>query len=167
MDMEAQQHITLHHGLSRKFKVQNIQWFARTGGHWGGYNPARDMCNCPETWHDKIKKELNIFELTCPLERNIDERHLFKQNKYAHFCSDITTFKTKVTAFEVSSRGFLSQSNLKNIHSLHKFCKAGTKLSTFKKNISSLSIYSSYHIWLCRSDPIFIQPPYLKPTFHD
>ena len=116
---------------------------------------------------DTIKKELNIFELTCPLECNIDERYLFKQNKYAHFCSDITTFKTKVTAFEVSSRGFLSQSNLKHIHSLHKFCKAGTKLSTFKKNISSLSIYSSYHIWLCRSDPIFVLPPPLKPTFND
>ena len=112
---------------------------------------------------DTIKKELNIFELTCPLERNIDERHLFQQNKYAHFCSDITT----VTAFEVSSRGFLSKSNVKHIQSLHKFCKAGTKLNTFKKNISSLSIYSSYHIWLCRSDPIFVLPPPLKPTFKD
>ena len=42
-----------------------------------------------------------------------------------------------------------------NIHlqALHKFCKPGIKLSNFKKNISGLSIYSSYHIWLCRNDP--------------
>ena len=30
---------------------------------------------------DKLKKDLHIFELTCPLERNIEERHTFKQNK--------------------------------------------------------------------------------------
>ena len=29
---------------------------------------------------DNHKKELNIFELTCPLEQNIEEIHLFKQN---------------------------------------------------------------------------------------
>ena len=33
---------------------------------------------------DKLKKNLHIFELTCPLERNIDERHKYKQDKYAH-----------------------------------------------------------------------------------
>ena len=99
------------------------------------------------------------------MERNIDARHILNQNKYAHFCPDITNFKTTVTAFEVISRGFLSQNNVKHIQSLNRFCKAGTKLNTFKNNISSLSIYSSYHIWLCRSDRIFVQPPYLKPTF--
>ena len=39
---------------------------------------------------DKKKKELHIFELTFPLERYIEERHLFKQNKYAHFATYIT-----------------------------------------------------------------------------
>ena len=34
---------------------------------------------------NKHKKEMHIYELTCPLERNIEERHLYKQNKYAHF----------------------------------------------------------------------------------
>ena len=88
--------------------------------------------------NDTAKNELNIFELTCPLERNIEEIHLFKQNKYAHFCTDMSSLKTTVTAFEVSGRGFISQRNLKHLHSIHKFCKAGIKLSTFKKNISTL-----------------------------
>ena len=28
---------------------------------------------------DKMKENLHIFELTCPLERNIDEWHKYKQ----------------------------------------------------------------------------------------
>ena len=34
---------------------------------------------------DKMKENLHIFELPCPLERNIDEWHKYKQKKYAHF----------------------------------------------------------------------------------
>ena len=116
---------------------------------------------------NKHKKEMHIFELTCPLERNIEERHLYKQNKYAHFSTDITSFKTSITAFEVSSRGFISKRNQSHLHSLQKLCTPGIKLSTSMKNISTLSIYSSYHLWLCRSDPIFVKPPFLQPTFHD
>ena len=116
---------------------------------------------------DEKKQEVHIFELTCPLERNIEERHLFKQNKYAHFATDIQSMKVTVTAFEISSRGFISKRNQTHLQSLHKLCKAGIKLSTFMKNISTLSIYSSYHLWLCRSDPLFVKPPYLKSSFHD
>ena len=116
---------------------------------------------------DKLKKNLHIFELTCPFKRNIDERHKYKQDQYAHFCKDIKSFNTTVTAFEVSSRGYLSKENHGYLHSLHKLCKPGIKLTTFKKNISSLSIYASYHIWLCRNDPIFTAPPFLQATFTD
>ena len=31
------------------------------------------------------KKEIHMFELTCPSEHNIEKRHLEKRNKYAHF----------------------------------------------------------------------------------
>ena len=54
-----------------------------------------------------------------------------------------------------------------HLQALHKFCKPGIKLGNFKKNISGLSIYSSYHIWLCRSDPLFQEPPFLPPPFPD
>ena len=94
---------------------------------------------------------------------------MFKQGEKVQYNAKQVTLKNvniKGQKNKIKDGG-LPQSNLKHNHSLHQFCKAGTKLSTFKKNISSLSIYSSYHIWLCRSDPIFIQPPYLKPTFDD
>ena len=55
--------------------------------------------------------------------------------------------------------------NKKRLTALHKFCKPGIKLSMFVKNISCLSIYSSYHIWLCRNDPVFVTPSYLPAPF--
>ena len=116
---------------------------------------------------DEKKQAVHIFELTCPFERNFEEKHLFKQNKYAQFATDIQSMKVAVTAFAIRSRGFISKRNQTHLQSLHKLCKAGIKLSTFLKNISSLSIYSSYHLWLCRSDPLFVKPPYLKSSFHD
>ena len=83
----------------------------------------------------------------------------------AHFSTNITHINTTVTAFEISSTGNVSADNKKSLTSLHKFCTPGIKLSTFIKNISSLSIYSSYHIWLCRNDPVFVSPSYLPAPF--
>ena len=116
---------------------------------------------------DTVNKKFHIFELTCPLFANIDKQHDYKTNKYAHFLTDISHLKTTVTAFEITSTGHISTRNHTHLQALHKFCKPGIKLSNFKKNISALSIYSSYHIWLCRNDPTFLEPPFLPPPFPD
>ena len=39
---------------------------------------------------DEKRKTPDKFELTVPFEKNIEERNLFKNNKYAHFVSDIS-----------------------------------------------------------------------------
>ena len=56
---------------------------------------------------DEKKKSMHIFELTCPLEPNIAQRHTEKSQKYAHFVSDIDQFRTTVTCFEIGSRGYV------------------------------------------------------------
>ena len=114
---------------------------------------------------DKINNKFHIFELTVPLDVNISQRNIDKSNKYAHFSTDITHITTTVTAFEISSLGNVSSDNKKRLTALHKFCKPGIKLSMFVKNVSCLSIYSSYHIWLCRHDPVFVTPSYLPAPF--
>ena len=114
---------------------------------------------------NKTDNKFDIFELTVPLDRNIEERHMDKTNKYAHFTTDISHIATSITAFEVSSTGNITSENKKRLKSLHKYCKPGIKQSIFLKNISCLSIYSSYHIWLCRSDPEFLIPGYLPAPF--
>ena len=118
---------------------------------------------------DKSSKDVHLFELTCPLETNIDLRHQDKCDKYAHFVTDCSSANSKctVTCFEVSSRGLITPRNHDHLSNLHKFTQKGVKMSMFKKNISALSVLSSYHIWLCRSDPTFQEPPFLPPPFQE
>ena len=48
-------------------------------------------------------------------------------------------------------------------NTLHKFVKQNVKKVQFKSNISALSLTASYHIFLCKNEPTFIEPPYLLP----
>ena len=116
---------------------------------------------------DDKKKEVAIFELTVPFETNIKARHLTKADKYAHFSTDITSHKAQIEAFEIGSRGFICPENTTRLKKLHKFCKPGLKFKTFQENISALSIYCSFHIFLCRKDTDWISPPYLHQPFSD
>ena len=111
----------------------------------------------------KEKKNLHIFELTCPGEIYIEKRHLEKSNKYAHFTTDITDYTCTVSCFEVSSKGFLTTRNHTTLNKLHSFIKPGTTKTQFKSNIHTLSLTASHHIFICRNDPTFLAPPYLLP----
>ena len=114
---------------------------------------------------DEEMKKIHLFELTMPGEENIDQRNRQKANKYAHFITDCSGYDCTVTCFEVSSKGFISTRNHSSLRALHKFMNAQTKLATFKQNLSALAIYTSYHIFLCRSDRAFTIPPVLPPPF--
>ena len=54
---------------------------------------------------------------------NIEARHQEKTNKYSHFPTDITTYKTSLNCFEVTSTGFVSSRNVKTLHQLHKLMR--------------------------------------------
>ena len=114
---------------------------------------------------DKVNKTINMFELTCPTEGSIEIRHQDKMDRYAHFITDCSTYTCSLTCFEISSKGFISPRNHSHLKDLHKFMKPQVKLTKFKLNIYALSIYSSYHIWLCRLDANFTSPPYLQAPF--
>ena len=112
-------------------------------------------------------KEIHIFELSVCIEHYIEERHRLKSDKYAHFLTDISDYKCNVVCFEIGSRGFITERNHSHLSYLHKLSKPCIKRSKFKENIAALSIYSSYHIYLCRNDDYFEEPPFLKPPFAD
>ena len=85
-------------------------------------------------------------------------------NKYAHFINEMSGYKCTLTCFEVSTLGYITQRNNTHLKTLHGFLNPGIKYSIFWKNIEELALYSSYHIFLCRSEPSFIEPPYLQPS---
>ena len=136
----------------------------------GGTIPA-DICITPQKPDiviiDEKSNSINIFELTVPIEHNLEKRHTEKSDKYAHFTVDIQNMQTLVSAFEVGSRGFVSTRNQNSLKTLHNFLKPGIKLKKFKENMSALSVYSSYHIFICRKDPVWSSPKYLLPPFND
>ena len=57
---------------------------------------------------DNVKKEIRIFELTCPSEDNIEYWNKEKNKKYAHLITYCTGYKCTVQCFEVSTKGFLN-----------------------------------------------------------
>ena len=115
---------------------------------------------------DKQVKTIHLYEFTCPIAQNIEKRHLEKANKYAQFINEMSGYKCTLTCFEVSSLGYLTPENNARLKSLHSFLKPGIKLPSFKHNVSNLALNSSFHIFHCRSEQTFIQPPYLQPPIH-
>ena len=67
-----------------------------------------------------MKKEVVIYELTSPFEKNIHIQHKYKCDKYAHFETDIKSHKTTVVAFEVGARGGLTDQNITRFTNMHK-----------------------------------------------
>ena len=112
---------------------------------------------------DDNKKKSTIFELTCPMEHNINKQHKNKADKYAHFETDIRTHNTTVCAFEVSSRGTLTNEKTARLSSIHKYLKKHIKKSTFIKNIRTLSTLSSYYIFTARKNQTWDHTAFINP----
>ena len=54
---------------------------------------------------------MDIFELTVPLETNIQNANTQKMNKYEHFFTDMITWDVPIRPFEIGLRGYISPSN--------------------------------------------------------
>ena len=131
----------------------------------GGGTISPDLCVTPErpdiVIHDRLTNELCIFELTVPLETNILNAHTRKAEKYSHFIPDITSANVKVIPFEIGSRGYISPDNKTSLKLLFKYCSKETTYRTFMKNISAISLYSSYYIFIQRKSHEW--DPHLPP----
>ena len=113
---------------------------------------------------DQKNKTVEIAELTCPFETRIAAAHKLKQDKYAHFLTDINQeYKPTLTCFEVGSRGLVTRENRERIRRLHKYTDKSVKLKKFIQNISYISILSSYYLYIARNEPCWTDPPYISP----
>ena len=112
------------------------------------------------------QEEVNIFELTVPLEPNIKAANFRKTEKYSHMISDITSHKVNLTPFEIGSRGYISPENRARLKTIFKFCDKSIAFSNFIKNISTLAILSSYYIFVSRKSQVWDEfTPPIKPIF--
>ena len=73
--------------------------------------------------------------------------------KYQHFNTDTTQFNVTVTPFEVGSHtGQITPENKKSLQLVHKYCLKNIKFSNFIKNISSIVVLSSFHLFHSRNE---------------
>ena len=115
---------------------------------------------------DKKKSVCNIYELTCPAEHRIATAHNLKTEKYSHFETDQNRMRVTVSAFEVGSHtGFLTGDNKTRLSQLHKYCRKSIKLKSFLKNISAITVISSYFIFNCRSQVLWPEMAFISPPF--
>ena len=115
---------------------------------------------------DRKKKNLDIFELTCPGEQRIEIANRLKKEKSDHFVTDIKTHKVSVQPFEVGSRtGYIDRRNHNTLHTLHKWCRKDVKFKCIKKNISAISVLSSYYLFNCRNVDTWEGSSYITSPF--
>ena len=105
---------------------------------------------------NRALKQIVIFELTVPWDRNISNAHEFKMNKYAALVNDlqIAGFVVDLFCFEISVRGQVSKANKARLKCLiHRYTNAG-RLG-FKKlitNVSKAVLLSSFAIFCARDE---------------
>lgn len=121
----------------------------------GGGTLPPHICVTPERPDlvilNEESKEIYIFELTVPLETNISSAHSRKTEKYSHLYTDITLYTPSILPFEIGSRGYISPNNKILLKKIHKFCSPSTSFTNFCHNISTISILSSYYIFITRT----------------
>ena len=114
---------------------------------------------------DRNAKVIYLMELTCSFEKNFEAANLRKTIRYTSLKSDLEDngYKCILAPFEIGSRGYVSKSNRANIVNI--FAHAKIKASPFQciKNLSKLSLLSSYTIFHAYTQPSWRDPPFLTP----
>lgn len=105
---------------------------------------------------------IQIIELTVPLETNIDKAHDRKDSKYAHLVQDLDAkgYICHLYCIEIGSRGLISPDNEQRLKTTFQ---ASTKqVRELKKELSQLTLLSSYTIWNARYNAVWENCSYIK-----
>ena len=107
---------------------------------------------------------MEIFELTIPQEKRIEDAHRFKTDKYSHFLTDIQGRNVSLHTIEVgSATGYINERNKAFLKSLHRYVKNGITFKNFTSNISAITVMSSHFIFNARNDKEWQSPGYVGP----
>ena len=105
---------------------------------------------------DRQLRQVVLFELTVPWDRNVTNAHEYKMGKYASLSLDLERagFKVDLFCFEVSVRGQISKANRARLKCLiHKYTNSGrTGLKSLIVSISKASLISSFAIFCARDE---------------
>ena len=114
---------------------------------------------------NRKEKSIEILELTCSFEKNIDSANLRKSTNYLDLKTDIETagWKTSLLPFEVGSRGQVTARNKKAIIESCKRNQLKMQHIQIMKDMSKISLLCSFAIFQARCQPSWQDPPLLHP----
>ena len=107
-----------------------------------------------------------LFELTCPLERNIHTANTYKRDKYSGMQGDLEDkgWKVHLVPYEVSSRGQILKSTKSSIISTLKDFKIKIKAEQLMfKQLSKIALLSTFSIFHAYQTMEWVSPPLLNP----
>ena len=112
---------------------------------------------------NRQQKTICLLELTCSFERNAEAAFIRKSMKYATLKSDLEDkgFKCFLVPFEVGSRGHIRKSTKSNIFNIFSTMRISANSNHCVKNMSKISLLSSYTIFHAYTQPTWRDPPFL------
>ena len=114
----------------------------------------------------RSNKKIALFELTCPLERNIHTANTYKRDKYSGMQGDLEDkgWKVFLVPYEISSRGQILKSTKSSIITTLKHFKIKIKAEqSMFKQLSKIALLSTFSIFHAYQTKEWVSPPLLKP----
>ena len=114
---------------------------------------------------NRSKKEIELLELTCSFEKNIEMAHLRKAKKYHDLKIDLegVGWKVHLIPFEVGSRGQITKRNKDALINVFKRNHIKVRNNQLFKDLSKISLLCSYAVFQAHCVPTWRDPPYLHP----
>ena len=113
---------------------------------------------------NEARREIIVFELTCPWDGNIERSHAYKEEKYAPLIADLSrNFTTYQFSIEISVRGQVSSDNKKRLKAfVYRACvDAKPVFKLIVQVCSKMSLLSSFSIFTARNEPSWENPTLL------
>ena len=114
---------------------------------------------------NRSEKKIELLELTCSFEKNIDMANLRKAKKYNDLKMDLegVGWTVQLIPFEVGSRGQITKRNKEALINVLKRNQIKLKNSQLFKDMSKISLLCSYSIFQAHCVLMWRDPPYLHP----
>ena len=110
------------------------------------------------------RREIVVFELTCPWDANIDRSHAYKEEKYAPLVADLSrNYTTYHFSVEISVRGQVSSDNKKHLKVfVYRACVDSKPVYKLIVQVcSKMALLSSFSIFTARNEPLWENPTLL------
>ena len=116
---------------------------------------------------DRNKKSIELLELTCSFENNIESAHLRKTKNYNDLKVDLEKagWTVFLVPFEIGSRGLMTRRNRDSLIKVLKRNSIKLKHALIFKELTKISLLCSYSIFQAHCVHTWQDPPLLHPLY--